>query len=65
MVDGKCVTSTTGKCDMNRCAKMTKDECAKICDSLKCTTAEKSACLSYYGADGKWIGAKKDCCKKK
>ena len=65
MVDGKCVTSTTGKCDMNRCATMTKDECAKMCDSLKCTTAEKSACLSNYGADGKWIGAKKDCCKKK
>ena len=65
MVDGKCVTSTTGKCDMNRCAAMTKDECAKMCDSLKCTPAEKKACLSNYGADGKWIGDKKDCCKKK
>ena len=73
MVDGKCITSTTGKCDMNQCAKMTKDECAKMCDSLKCTPAEKMACLSYYGKDGKWIGnqtgncesGNKDCCKKK
>ena len=73
MVDGKCSSSscgkkenchaTMGKCDMNQCAKMTKDECAKMCDSLKCTHAEKMACLSHYGADGKWIGGKKDCCK--
>jgi len=73
MVNGKCSSSscgkkenchaTMGKCDMNQCAKMTKDECAKMCDSLKCTSAEKMACLSHYGADGKWIGGKKDCCK--
>jgi K(+)-stimulated pyrophosphate-energized sodium pump len=65
MVDGKCITSTTGKCDMNQCAKMTKDQCAIMCDSLKCAPAEKMACLSNYGADGKWLGDKKDCCKKK
>jgi len=76
MVDGKCASSscgkkenchaTMGKCDMNQCAKMTKDECAKMCDSLKCTPAEKTACLSHYGKDGKWMGnasEKKDCCK--
>ncbi len=76
MVDGKCSSSscgkkenchaTMGKCDMNQCAKMTKDECAKMCDSLKCTPAEKTACLSHYGKDGKWMGnasEKKDCCK--
>jgi K(+)-stimulated pyrophosphate-energized sodium pump len=73
MKDGKCAPSSCGKkenchdkmgkCDMNQCAKMTKDECAKMCDSLKCTPAEKMACLSHYGADGKWIGDKKDCCK--
>jgi len=76
MVDGKCASSscgkkenchaTMGKCDMNQCAKMTKDECAKMCDSLKCTPAEKMACLSHYGKDGKWMGNasdKKDCCK--
>ncbi len=76
MKDGKCATSscgkkenchaTMGKCDMNQCAKMTKDECAKMCDSLKCTPAEKTACLSHYGKDGKWMGnasEKKDCCK--
>lgn len=76
MVDGKCSSSscgkkenchaTMGKCDMSQCAKMTKDECAKMCDSLKCTPAEKTACLSHYGKDGKWMGnasEKKDCCK--
>jgi len=76
MVDGKCASSSCGKkenchasmgkCDMSQCAKMTKDECAKMCDSLKCTPAEKTACLSHYGKDGKWMGnasEKKDCCK--
>ena len=76
MVDGKCAPSSCGKkenchasmgkCDMSQCAKMTKDECAKMCDSLKCTPAEKTACLSHYGKDGKWMGnasEKKDCCK--
>ena len=76
MKDGKCAPSSCGKkenchasmgkCDMNQCAKMTRDECAKMCDSLKCTPAEKTACLSHYGKDGKWLGnasEKKDCCK--
>ena len=65
MVDDKCVTSTSGKCDMSQCAKMTSEECAKMCDEKGCSPEEKRECLSNYGADGKWIGAKKDCCKKK
>ena len=83
MKDGKCAPSSCGKkenchasmgkCDMNQCAKKTRDECAKMCDSLKCTPAEKNACLSHYGEDGKWMEngsakcetgkEKKDCCK--
>ena len=75
MVDGKSITSTTGKCDMSQCSKITKEECAKMCDSKGCSPEEKAKCLSNYGEDGKWIGNKKgecesensnkDCCKKK
>jgi K(+)-stimulated pyrophosphate-energized sodium pump len=37
-----------------------------MCDSLKCTPEQKEACLSHYGADGKFIAEKKDdCCAKK
>jgi len=75
MVDGKCVPSscgkkenchaTMGKCDMNECAKMTKEACAKMCDENGCTPAEKKACLAHFDENGKWIGGKmtKDCCK--
>ena len=83
MKDGKCAPSSCGKkenchaamgkCDLSKCATMTKDQCAKMCDSLKCTSAEKTACLSHYGKDGKWMEngsakcetgkEKKDCCK--
>ncbi len=60
-----------GKCDMSKCAKMTKDECAKMCDEKGCSKEEKKMCLSHYGKDGKFLGNKnadckknkKDCCK--
>ncbi len=64
-----------GKCDMTKCAKMTKEECAKMCDSLGCSAEEKAMCMAHYGADGKFIGGheysknksccskEKDCCK--
>ncbi len=60
------------KCDMSKCATMTKDECAKMCDSLGCSKEEKEMCMKHYGADGKWIGGdkkqcksdKKECCSK-
>ncbi len=55
-----------GKCDMTKCAKMTKDECSKMCDSLGCSAEEKAMCMSHYGADGKFIsGEMKACCKDK
>jgi len=45
-----------GKCDMRECSKMTKEECAKMCDEKGCTPEEKAICLSHFGADGKFIG---------
>jgi K(+)-stimulated pyrophosphate-energized sodium pump len=63
----KCSVS---KCDMTQCAKMTKEECAKMCDQKGCSPEEKAICMARYGKDGKWIGdsgnectKKKECCK--
>ena len=60
-----------GKCDMDKCATMTKDECAKMCDSLKCTPEQKEKCLSHYDTNGKYVAPKeceegegKSCCEK-
>ena len=53
------------KCDLSKCATMTQEHCAKMFDSLKCNPEEKQACLSHYGADGKFISdSKMDCCEK-
>jgi K(+)-stimulated pyrophosphate-energized sodium pump len=56
-----------GKCDMTKCATMTKDECAAMCDSLKCTPEEKEMCLSHYDKGGKFVASKAEmkCCSKK
>ncbi|HTG67358.1 MAG TPA: sodium/proton-translocating pyrophosphatase, partial [Flavobacterium sp.] len=55
-----------GKCEMSKCAKMTKEECAKMCDSLKCSPEQKEMCLSHYDKDGKFVEPKgKACCAKK
>jgi K(+)-stimulated pyrophosphate-energized sodium pump len=58
-----------GNCDMSKCATMTKDECAKMCDSLKCSPEQKQMCLSHYDAEGKFIAStckdeRKSCCIK-
>ncbi len=53
-----------GKCDMNKCAKMSKDECAAMCDSLKCSAEEKAMCMAHYDANGKFMGAANECTKK-
>ena len=53
-----------GKCDMSKMAGMTKEECAKMCDDMKCTPGEKAACMSHYDANGKFIaGSEKACCE--
>ena len=56
-----------GKCDMYKCATMTKDECAKMCDEKGCTSAEKEMCLSHYDASGKYVAPKEamECCAEK
>jgi K(+)-stimulated pyrophosphate-energized sodium pump len=63
----KCSREMVGNCDMSKCATITKEECAKMCDSLGCTPEEKEICLSHYGADGKFIASNpaKSCCAKK
>ncbi len=70
-MSSKC-SEDMGKCDMSKCATMTKDECAAMCDSLKCSPEQKEMCLSHYGADGKFVapkeceeGESKSCCAKK
>ncbi len=55
-----------GKCDMRECAKMSQEECAAMCDSLKCSPEEKEMCMAHYGKDGKFMNGKhgqKACCK--
>ena len=56
-----------GKCDMSKCATMTKDECAKMCDEKGCISAEKEMCLSHYDASGKYVAPKEamECCAEK
>jgi K(+)-stimulated pyrophosphate-energized sodium pump len=75
---GKCMSNEmchegqamSTKCDMSKCAEMTKDECAKMCDAKGCSPEEKAICMAHYGKDGKWLGDankcaddKKACCK--
>lgn len=57
-----------GKCDMRECSKLTKDECAAMCDSLKCTPEEKAMCLAHYDENGKFMAGhhgEKACCADK
>jgi len=55
--DGKFVGP---KCDMNKCMSMTKEACAKYCDSLKCSPEEKAMCIKHAG-----LSVGKACCKDK
>jgi K(+)-stimulated pyrophosphate-energized sodium pump len=60
-----CDADMMGKCDMSKCATMTKDECAKMCDEKGCTPEQKEMCMSHYDANGKFIADEKTCCTKK
>ncbi len=61
-----CEKEMMGKCDMSKCATLTKEQCAAMCDSMGCNSTEKAACMGMYDADGKFIGkGEKDCCKDK
>lgn len=45
-----------GSCDMRECAKMTKEECAEMCDKKGCSAEEKAICLSHFDANGEFKG---------
>jgi K(+)-stimulated pyrophosphate-energized sodium pump len=62
----ECSSEMMGKCDMSKCATMTKEECAAMCDEKGCTPAQKELCLSHFDADGKFVVPKGDkaCCAK-
>ncbi|MGZ4033417.1 MAG: sodium-translocating pyrophosphatase [Bacteroidia bacterium] len=45
------------KCDMNRCMSLSKEDCAKYCDSVGCTPEQKAMCVEHAGMGGK------SCCK--
>lgn len=38
------------KCDMSKCVRMTKEECAAYCDSMQCSPEEKEMCLKRAGS---------------
>ena len=46
----------TGKCDMSKCADMTKEECAKMCEDNGCSEECKEKCMAMYDENGKFIG---------
>jgi K(+)-stimulated pyrophosphate-energized sodium pump len=60
--NGACCAKTemvccdTGKCDMSKCADMTKEECAKMCEDNGCSDACKEKCMAMYDENGKFIG---------
>ena len=54
--DKKEMVCTEGKCDLSKCATMTKDECAKMCEANGCSDACKEKCMAQYDENGKYIG---------
>lgn len=47
------------------CATMSKEECARHCDSMQCDSASKAQCMNHYGADGKFKACAGPCCAPK
>ena len=45
-------------CDMDKCATMTKEECAKMCEENECSSEQKAECMAMYDKDGKYIMGK-------
>ena len=52
----ECAGDGSEGCDMDKCASMTKEECAKMCDEKGCSPEQKEECMAMYGKDGKFIG---------
>jgi K(+)-stimulated pyrophosphate-energized sodium pump len=57
--------TVASKCDLNACSKMTKEECAIMCDSMGCSAEEKAKCMSLYNDKGEYVGACMSSCGKK
>ncbi|MFN4083560.1 MAG: sodium-translocating pyrophosphatase [Bacteroidia bacterium] len=56
----ECCSSASNKCDMDKCAKMTEEECAKYCEEMGCSEEEKAACMSAR-KEGKMHKCMEDC----
>lgn len=68
--DCKPAHCSEGAFPMSKCADLTKEECAAMCDSLECSPEMKEMCLSHYDENGKFIGGqmhhgKSACCGEK
>ncbi|HCQ12315.1 sodium-translocating pyrophosphatase [Flavobacterium sp.] len=50
------VNESVTKCDMSKCASMTKEECAAMCDKNGCSPEEKAKCMAMYDETGKFKG---------
>ena len=53
--DKKEIVCSESKCDLSKCATMTKDECAAMCESKGCSGECKEKCISQYDENGKYI----------
>jgi K(+)-stimulated pyrophosphate-energized sodium pump len=49
------------KCDMSKCAEMTQEECAAMCDSLGCSAEEKEMCMKHAKGGECMTGCAKGC----
>jgi K(+)-stimulated pyrophosphate-energized sodium pump len=52
--------AAAGKCDMSKCATMTKEECAAMCDENGCSAEDKAKCMAMYDENGKFKGEVKE-----
>ncbi len=46
-----CAGDEANKCDMDKCANMTKEECAKYCEEQGCSEEEKAECMKKAGSN--------------
>ena len=56
----KNISASANMCDMSECSKMTKEECAAMCEAKGCSEEETAACLSKYDENGSWIVSTED-----
>lgn len=56
-----CNSGMEMKCDMQKCAAMTPDQCAHYCDSMNCSPEEKEMCMKQAG--GMKCGMDSSSCK--